>query len=69
PEQLGELFQTFSQADASTSRKYGGTGLGLALSRRFCQFMGGELTVESEYGNGSTFTASLPERGKEATMI
>jgi signal transduction histidine kinase len=60
PEQLGKLFQAFTQADASTAKKYGGTGLGLALSRKFCQMMGGELTVESEFGKGSTFTVLLP---------
>ncbi|MBI4324205.1 MAG: HAMP domain-containing histidine kinase, partial [Chloroflexi bacterium] len=66
PEQLGKLFQAFTQADASTSKKYGGTGLGLALSGKFCQMMGGELTVTSEYGQGSTFTVKLPNRVLEA---
>jgi len=60
PEQMGKLFQEFSQASSSTASKYGGTGLGLVISRRFCQMMGGDITVQSEPGRGSTFTIRLP---------
>jgi signal transduction histidine kinase/DNA-binding response OmpR family regulator len=66
PEQVGRLFQAFAQADSSTSKKYGGTGLGLALSRKFCQLMGGDMTVSSEAGKGSTFTATIPAQVTEA---
>ena len=59
-EQVLKLFQAFSQADASTTRKFGGTGLGLALTRRFCQMMGGDITVHSEPEVGSTFTINIP---------
>jgi PAS domain S-box-containing protein len=60
PEQIVKLFQEFTQADPSTTRKFGGTGLGLALTRRFCQIMGGDVTVQSLPGKGSVFTIKLP---------
>ncbi len=59
-DQMARLFESFTQAEASTSRKYGGTGLGLALTRRFGEMMGGTVTVESEPGKGATFTVLLP---------
>jgi signal transduction histidine kinase len=62
-EQLGRLFQAFSQADASTTKRFGGTGLGHAITKCFCTMLGGDVTVESTPGTGSTFTITLPDQG------
>jgi signal transduction histidine kinase/CheY-like chemotaxis protein len=68
-EQIVRLFQSFTQADASTTRKFGGTGLGLALTRRFCQMMSGDVTVHSVPGEGSVFTIKLPATVIEAVAV
>jgi PAS domain S-box-containing protein len=60
PDRLPALFEEFAQADRDTAHKYGGTGLGLRLSRHLCQLMGGEITVTSDFGRGSTFVVRLP---------
>src|SRR5205807_89821 len=60
PEQIARLFEEFSQADATTARQFGGTGLGLAITRRLCQMMGGDVSVTSEPGKGSSFTIRMP---------
>ncbi len=60
PEQLAKLFQRFSQADASTTRRFGGTGLGLSITKAFASMLGGDISVNSEIGRGTTFTLELP---------
>ena len=61
--ETARLFQAFTQADTTTTKRFGGTGLGLAITKHFCDMLGGEIAVESEPGNGSTFTITLPDRG------
>jgi signal transduction histidine kinase len=66
-EQLARVFDAFAQADASITRRYGGTGLGLTISRHFCRMMGGDITVESQAGKGSSFTIRLPVDARAAS--
>lgn len=62
PEQLNQIFDPFTQGDSGTTKKYGGTGLGLTITKRFCEMMGGEINAISEAGQGSTFTIRLPAK-------
>jgi signal transduction histidine kinase/DNA-binding response OmpR family regulator len=66
-EQMSRLFQAFTQADTSTTRNYGGTGLGLTITKHFCTMLGGDVSVTSAPGQGSTFTITLPDGGKDET--
>ena len=67
-EQIGRLFQAFTQADSSTTRNFGGTGLGLTITRHFCAMLGGSISVKSSPGQGSTFTILLPDRVRKAVV-
>jgi signal transduction histidine kinase/CheY-like chemotaxis protein len=67
-EQKSKVFQAFSQADTSATRKYGGAGLGLVISKRFCQMMGGTITFQSEAGKGSSFCIRLPAVPEDVKM-
>ena len=60
PENLEKIFLPFDQGDSGTTRKYGGTGLGMSITKRFCEIMGGEITVESRKNEGTKFTVSIP---------
>jgi signal transduction histidine kinase len=62
-EQQAKVFEEFTQADSTTAQRYGGTGLGLAITRKLARMMGGDVTVQSELGKGSTFTVRLPADG------
>ncbi|MFW5968870.1 MAG: PAS domain-containing sensor histidine kinase, partial [Persicimonas sp.] len=67
-DELERLFEPFTQADESTTRQYGGTGLGLTICRRFCDMLGGEIEAESIEGEGTTFSVYLPQEQPEATL-
>ncbi len=62
PEQLSRVFESFSQADSSISRRFGGTGLGLTLTKQYCEMIGGLLSVKSTLNRGTTFTMKVPVR-------
>jgi signal transduction histidine kinase len=65
PEGLSRIFKDFAQSEQDTTQKYGGTGLGLALTKRFCTLMGGTIAVSSQPGQGSTFVIDIPYKGAD----
>jgi signal transduction histidine kinase/CheY-like chemotaxis protein len=67
-QQMGRLFQAFTQADSSTTRNFGGTGLGLTITKHFCAMLGGSIAVKSSPGQGSTFTIELPDHAAKAVV-
>jgi signal transduction histidine kinase/HPt (histidine-containing phosphotransfer) domain-containing protein/ActR/RegA family two-component response regulator len=69
PEQAARIFDPFSQADSSVTRKFGGTGLGLTISRKFAQALGGDITVQSEYGKGSVFSVVIETGSLEGIKL
>ena len=69
PEQLPRIFDPFMQADSSSTKKYGGTGLGLTITKEFCEMMGGDITAFSELDKGSTFTIRLPAILSETSLF
>jgi hypothetical protein len=68
-DKLQQLFQPFMQADISTTRKYGGTGLGLTITKHFCELLGGRIEVSSQHGVGSTFTVYLPRNAADELAV
>ena len=68
-EQMSKLFQPFSRVAGNRERKYEGTGLGLVITKQFCNMMGGSIEVTSEYGRGSTFTMKLPMENNHPEVV
>lgn len=69
PNRLQQLFKPFIQADVTTTRVYGGTGLGLTITKHFCELLGGQIEVSSNLGGGSTFTVSLPRKVDDTLCV
>jgi signal transduction histidine kinase len=67
--QCAEVFKPYTQADSSTTKKYGGTGLGLTISKNYCEMMGGRIEVSSELGKGSEFKVIIPVQNPSAMKV